>query len=197
MNEDRIDTIQNAAAGMILVAGLIHMILVHPHIVEARGSGLFFLAIGGAQVFWAVLYLKQPDERFETIGILAMTVAPTVLFFITRIWRAPFGSGPEAIDTLGLATVLLQMGAFLMLLRIAKHRHEKPATRAVAIGIAAGLLLYVGGVAAEGVHILAEPEAPHSHDDGGHDEGNMTADPAAGNTTTDGHAHDDREPHGH
>lgn len=156
---------QTAVAGLILISGLIHLNAMQVHFQEARGAGLFFLAIASAQIMWAMLYFKEPSKNHEFMGMVVMAIAPTVLFLLTRTIRAPFSDGPEALDTLGLIIVIFQLSAFGILAYLGTKRKSNQVPRAVAIGVVVGLLVYGGGVAAESVHVLAESDAPHGHDE--------------------------------
>lgn len=170
------------AAGAMLVAGVLHLLLVEAHFAHARGAGLFFLGLGAAQMVWAFAYLRQPTQRLGRLGLVALVAAPVVLYVLTRIWRAPWSAGPEAIDAIGIATQVIQLAAGGFLLW--QWAPALPAGSPAAIGM--GILLAVGGyagaIATEDVDWLAEAEGGHPH--------------AAGNLHAEEvHAHGDDAPH--
>ena len=164
------------AAGLMLAAGILHLLLVDEHLAHARGAGLFFLAVGTAQVVWAVLYLRHPGGRLARAGLAALVVAPTVLYVVTRLWRAPWSAGPEAVDVVGLATQAVQLSAGATLW---PWRPSAPSVsvRRASAALGVGLLLaggaYGGALAAEEVDWLSGAEAAHLHlpgADHGHDD---------------------------
>lgn len=155
------------AASLMLMAGLVHLALAAPHLQDARGAGLFFLSLAGGQIVWAVMMLHHRTKRLERIGTIGLALAPTILYAITRMVRAPYGVAPEPVDTMGLVAVLLQIGVIGSLWSTAPRRHANEAHRHVAAGLAIALIAYGGAIASEGIDALAEPEGPHGHEENG------------------------------
>ncbi len=176
--KDRLKLLIQLVPGFVLVAGLLHIALVEAHMAHARGAGLFFLTIGILQVLWAFAYMRSPTATMRVLGLTTLTLAPIALYIITRIWRAPWADGPEAVDILGLATQVMQAGAVagLVLEWHRDTRAEMPFTitneqvRVLAAGLLLGIAGYSGAIIAENVTWLGSAEAAHGHDDG-HDDG--------------------------
>jgi hypothetical protein len=182
------------SAGLLLVAGIIHLVLVPQHLAEARGTGLYFCLVGAAQVIWALLFVLRPTRPLALVGLVAMAAHPIVLYAMTRILPAPFVGAPEHPDLIGIVTVVLEILAVapfaVFLSRMAAPSAGSAKRTAVAVtvallaGAALGAGLYGAGVAAENVFPwLEEGEAPHGHGATDHD--------AMGDGHVDGtHAHD-------
>ncbi|MEK6986223.1 MAG: hypothetical protein AABX89_07565 [Candidatus Thermoplasmatota archaeon] len=179
-----------AVAGLVVVAGILHLTVLQDHLAEARGAGLFFLAIGALQVIWGARFLLRPSARAAALGLAALAIAPAVLWFITRIFRSPWSGGPEAMDTLGVATMSLEVLAAVILVAARLGRSSAPSPtvrRAAIVLVLTGVLLGVGGyasaMAAEAtVPWLGEPDVGHAH-------GSMPETESMP-PTSDGHAHE-------
>lgn len=192
------------AAGLLAVAGIIHLVVLPQHLEQARGIGLYFCAIGAAQVVWALLYVLRPTRRLAWIGAMALAVQPIAVYALTRFLRQPFGTEAEPVDLIGLVTAALELAA---LAPFAQHLGRTrptgvsvgrgvltPLAVAVVAGLAFGVALYgVGLVAEDLVPWLDEPELPHSHK---HSAMEAASFDAAGEAPTDasapaahGHAH--------
>lgn len=176
------------AAGLMLVAGVLHMFLVDDHMTHARGAGLFFLAIAAAQMVWALVYLRAPNRTLGLVGIAALAVAPIVLYIVTRVARAPWSAGPEDVDAIGIATQLAQLAAGVALLVEWQPALPAAQTRAaIGVGMLVAVSGYGGAMASESVAWLGQPEIPHSHGfDDAHAEGGAHADHADGDVHVHG-----------
>ncbi len=157
------------AGGTLLVAGIIHLMVVEAHLTHARGTGLFFLGMGAAQVVWAVMFIRQPTWNMARFGLPFLAIAPTILYVVTRVVRAPWSEFPEHVDTLGVATVAFQLLAAAALTNTLWARLGKQLAAAAGVGLLAGATMYGGALAVEDVAWLADAEVPHVHgDDGEH-----------------------------
>ncbi len=154
-----------APAALVVTAGIVHLVLVGDHLAHAIGAGLFFAGLGIAQIAWGAAYLRAPTANLRRIGLAGMAVAPTVLYLVTRLIRAPWSDAPEAWDVIGLATVAVQVVAAALLL----PRGWSPLRLDGAAAVGVGLLLATGGygaaLAAEDVPWLSEPRSLHGHGD--------------------------------
>jgi len=180
-------------AAFVLVAGMLHLAMLPAHLAEARGVGLYFLAMGGAQVVWGCLFLLKPTTSLARGGLILLTAAPVALWILTRTLRAPWGAGPEALDVTSLATTVLEASAAVVLVfaRLGQGERKPEARRfGVAAFLVLGLLVggasYGAGMVAEvTVPWLGEPETSHLH-------AALPTEPAASAAT-----HNEGEPHGH
>lgn len=182
-------------ASFMLVSGLIHLILALPHLQQARGAGLFFLILATGQIVWAVMMLQHRTKRLEKTGIVALAIAPSILYVVTRLWRAPFAPGPEPADIMGAMSVMLQLGAVAAIWITAPKQHGQNASRYVAAGLALALVAYGGAIAVEGIDLFGEPEGPHGHDDPMSEE--MVAPTAQSQESEPAHGDEEAPAHGH
>jgi hypothetical protein len=156
------------AAGLLLVAGVLHLLLVEAHLAHGRGAGLFFLALGIVQVAWSALFLRSPSRGLAILGLCFLAAAPTMLYVVTRVWRAPWHATAEAIDTVGVAVLLLQVAAAaaLVLGRPLDREEARSLASAGILGLLAGVALYGAALAVEPIDWLAQAETSHgSHGD--------------------------------
>ncbi len=162
------------AAGLLAVAGIIHLVLLPQHLEEARGIGLYFCAIGAAQVVWALLYVLGPTRRLAWLGAMGLAVQPVAVYILTRILRQPFGTEAEPVDLIGIVTAIMELAALVPLaMHLAYTRPAgvstgrgmaAPLALAVVAGLVFGVALYGAGLVAEDlVPWLDEPETPHMH----------------------------------
>lgn len=156
--------------GLLVAAGVLHLVLLPAHLAEARGAGLYFCAIGVGQIVWAVFHMRSPTTRSTALGLVAFVIAPIALFAITRIARAPFADEPEAFDTIGMLTKLLEAAAAVPLLLDLRPAGTskfwsmaRPGLVAVVLvsGLALGTATYGAGLAAENVDWLSDADASH------------------------------------
>ena len=192
----RVPAWQAWASGLLLVAGILHLTMLNAHLAEARGMGLYFLAIGAGQVVWACLALFRPSQLTARVGLAMLAIAPVALWILTRVFRSPWGIGPEPVDFVSVATALIELAVAVVLVRA---RAGLDATDAavprlarrtiavlVVVGVALGAASYGGAMAAEAsIPWLGEGEASH-HDAMEGDATGLDGEPVA----DDGHAHE-------
>jgi hypothetical protein len=112
------------AAALFLLAGIIHLVIVPHHWEHAPGHGIFMAASGIVEIAWAVVFYRRPVKAVAETGIM-IAMALIVLWIITRIFRSPFGAGPEEIDLAGVVTKLLEGASIVLLARLlALLRHS-------------------------------------------------------------------------
>jgi hypothetical protein len=183
-------------AAFVLVGGMLHLAMLPAHLAEARGVGLYFLAMGAAQVVWGCLFLLKPTTSLARGGLVLLTAAPVALWVLTRTLRAPWGLGPEALDVTSIATVALEASSATLLVFARLGQGERKPEEGARVGVAAFLVLgllvggasYGAGMVAEvAVPWLGEPETSHMHSPQT-DEMPVTEEPAP---------HDESQPHGH
>lgn len=185
------------AAGLLAVAGIIHLVLLPGHLGEARGIGLYFCAIGAAQVVWSLLFALRATRRLAWVGLVALAVQPLGVYVLTRLVRQPFGDHAEDVDLIGIVTGVMELASivpfavYLAGTRPAGQTALRGVAVPLALGIAAGLVFAgavygIGLVMEDLVPWLDEPEAPH-----GHEHAAASALDAAAPTgdAADGHSH--------
>ncbi len=155
--------------GLMLVAGVMHLLMMESHMGHARGIGLFFLFTGAAQLCWSLLYIRRPSVELGIVGVSVLAIAPTLIYLITRVMRSPWSTGPEGVDTIGLTTQVAQVAAAAILIAEWPIRFPTTSVAKVAgVGFLLGIAGYSGALVAEPIGWLAEGESHGGH--GGHDE---------------------------
>lgn len=183
------------SAGFLLVAGILHLTALPAHAQVAHGLGLFFLALGAAQVVWACLALFRPSQLGARVGLAVLAVAPVVLWALTRTLRAPWSDHAEPLDILGVGTVVLEAAAAIVMVagragvNAADQASPSIARRTVIVFVAVGVLL---GAASYGGAMAAEASVPWL----GVGEDSHHAAGESASTDADG-AHEDAAPHSH
>lgn len=113
--------------------------------------------------------MLQSRSELRSVHVAALTIAPSALYLITRVARAPWTQGPEHVDGLGIAAVALQLAAAGALLWPVGRPLWQPAS-AIGVGLLIGVSGYAGAIAVESVPWLGETASlhgAHAHDDHG------------------------------
>jgi hypothetical protein len=92
----------------MLLAGVLHLMVVRDHWGHAPAHGLFFLIAGIVQIAWSIAFLRSSSETLGRLGFLVSLVL-VLLWAVTRVLPAPFGHGPEEVDTPGVLTKLCEI----------------------------------------------------------------------------------------
>jgi hypothetical protein len=92
----------------MLLAGVLHLMVVREHWAHAPAHGLFFLIAGIVQIAWSIAFLRSSSEALGRLGFLVSLVL-VLLWAVTRVAPAPFGHGPEEVDTPGVLTKLCEI----------------------------------------------------------------------------------------
>lgn len=138
-------------------AGAIHLVLVPEHFSHSPAHGLFFAAAGLLEFAWALLYWRRPSARMSALGF-ALAGGLVVLWALTRFATPPFEETPAPVDLTGVICKLLEIAglAALGLLLAAEQDTSLPqrsagwiAAWALLLSLGSGLLIYLGGMAAE------------------------------------------------
>lgn len=171
----RLSPIQWTAVIAIGFAGLVHIVIAPAHWQHAPAHGLFFVLAGIVELGWAVVYWRQPSLRLTLIGI-GLAAMLVMLWLLARALPAPFGHGPETIDTWSVVCKLSELvGALalgvLVFQVIGTAANRGKVARMVLLAVVAGLL---AGATTYAVARAAEPLFPSlaavEHEDD-HDEG--------------------------
>lgn len=117
----------HAAAGLSVLAGLLHLLVMPEHFDEWIGYGLFFFVVALAQLLYAVLLLRRPSSRTVLVTGIVGNALVIGLWAVTRTIGIPLG--PEAgevetvgmVDTVSKVAELALIGCLLVLLRNAAH----------------------------------------------------------------------------
>jgi hypothetical protein len=145
-----------------LGAGLIHLAVVQEHFDEWWLYGTFFLAVGIAQIIWAVVALASDKPPW-----LALTAwcnfAIVVLWAVTRTTGLPFGPEPGQAEAVGRADVLccvlelVVFGALMVVPRLAARDERTAGRRPVGTFVA---LMFVGALVSAAITTPALAATP-------------------------------------
>ncbi len=110
------------AAGLSLIAALVHLAVTPEHLSNWWGYGAFFLAAALAQGAYAAVLLRRPSRRMLLAGILGNS-AIVLLYLATRTLGVP-PVGPEAgeveavgdLDACATVSEVVLIGALAVLL---------------------------------------------------------------------------------
>lgn len=156
-------------AAALLIAGAVHLALVPGHVQDVPVHGAVMAFTGVFEVGWGLLFLWRPSIDLANGGVVLGAWAIS-LWVLTRVLPAPFGHGPEAVDPEGILVKLLEIGAILGLLVIARPRPPvlwmaRP-LGLVVLGLLVGALTYSAGVAAEQVTPPGATQGSHGESAG-------------------------------
>jgi uncharacterized membrane protein len=168
-SERRLGTL---SALLVALAGLIHLLLAPQHWAHAPAHGAFFVVAGIAEIVWSIAVWRRPSPTLYHIGLVGAG-GLVVLWGITRILPAPFGHGPEPVETMalvckaseGLSVVVL---AALIFQAIATRTQQGVAWRSIVLLVVAA---FIAGFLTYGVARAAEPVLPwlgateHQHEE--------------------------------
>ncbi len=110
--------INQVIAAAIAFAGLVHLLLVPQQFAHSPAHGLFFAVSGVAEIIWAVLFLRKPNERLYNIGII-LAGGLIILWAVTRVLPAPFGHEVEVIDLSGIICKFSELVGLVALVALA------------------------------------------------------------------------------
>lgn len=134
-SRSRFELLHALAAGLSLLAGLIHLWVAPEHFGEALGSGLFMVIAGGFQIVTGLLLILHPS-RLLILVMVAGTLAVLFIFAVAYTVGLPVGPMPGKPEELGSAVIISKLteltllGALLLLLRHAADRTARPAKHA-------------------------------------------------------------------
>jgi len=112
-----------AAAGLSVVAGLLHLAVMPEHFEEWLGYGLFFLAVALAQLAYPVPLLRRPSSRAVLVAGIVGNALIIGLWAVTRTIGVPLGPEAGEVEAVGLVDSVSKLvelgliGCLLLLLR--------------------------------------------------------------------------------
>ena len=95
---DRVAPAAYAAAGLSLIAALIHLWVAPEHFGHWWGYGVFFLVAAFAQGLASVLVLRFPQSKPVLLAGIAGNLLIVVLYVISSTWGMPFGASWVPFD---------------------------------------------------------------------------------------------------
>lgn len=191
--------LERSAALLIAFAGVVHLIIVPMHWAHAPAHGLFFAVVGIAEIVWSVAAWRRPSTLLYGIGLIGAG-GLVVLWTITRVLPAPFGHGPESVETFGIICKLSEgVGMVVLALMISQQTVVRAGRSAawrttgslVVVALLIGFLMY--GVARASEPALPWLASPTEHDLEHHHEESAPAHHHEDSTTAtpehEGHEH--------
>src|SRR5438105_15227647 len=94
-----------SAALLTLGAGFIHLVVAPEHLREYIPFGVFFLAVGSAQIVLAIELIIRPTRKL-TLMMAAGSAALVALWFVSRSVGLPIGPTPGTPEDIGLTDVI-------------------------------------------------------------------------------------------
>lgn len=112
-----------AAAGLSVMAGLLHLLVMPEHFEEWLGYGLFFLIVALAQLVYAVLLLRRPASRALLVAGIVGNALIVGFWAFTRTVGVPLGPAAGEVEAIGVVDTasklaeLALIGCLVLLLR--------------------------------------------------------------------------------
>jgi cytochrome c peroxidase len=160
----------------LFAAGVTHLLIAPEHFSHAPAHGLFFAAVGVAQVVWSGVSYRYRQYRSASLGVLGIGLSGgiIVLWLLTHLVASPFATETHPLDAAALITKAAEAVAFVALVLVHFSQVGLPQRKQTpSIGLIGAL---VGGVALWGVGVAITPLLPqlaeasgHQHDHGNHD----------------------------
>ena len=172
-------------AGLLAVAGGLHLAALPGHLSESAVAGAFFAVTAAAQLLGAVLLATRPSSRTYR-AVVAGNAAVLTLWLLSRTTGLPIGGEPGVSEPFGLldgfaaaAEVLVVVAALTAMVRDSAPSVRRPGGWRLAIalaltwGVSGGTGIAVAGeshhhggahphgVSASGGHSHEEPLRPH------------------------------------
>lgn len=169
------------AALSSLGAAAIHFAVTPGHWQEWMPAGVFFTAIGLFQLMWALLVVVRQTPALLVAGILA-NLAAAMLWALSRTSGSPFGphaGQPEAVDTAGICTLMLQSYVIMAPSWLRYRRDQaEPISGFSSISVLIGATTVIAIAATSGVasglthshHAPAREDSDHHPSDGDQDD---------------------------
>lgn len=133
-----------------LGAGLVHFGVVREHLDSWLLHGMFFAALGSAQIAWALLAMSRDRVPLPRLVVTA-TLSLVALWAFTRTFGLPFGPGagtPEPVGTADLLAMVLHgmlVASVVVAVRSDRSAHAYAARPRTAgrtlVGLGAGALV--------------------------------------------------------
>ena len=190
-------SLQLVAIMTIALTGMVHLIIAPQHFSHAPAHGLFFGALGLAQLIWAGLFWREPNRPLYDIG-MSLSGGIILLWLLTELAVAPFSDHAHPVDWSLIVTKLSETVALLSLMGLTMPT-KKVLAEGLALAVIASLALWGSGLALQQVAPqLGQGSAPHEHnaaETAPHE--HNTAETTHGPETSSEHAHTEDTPHLH
>jgi hypothetical protein len=113
----RTEPVRYLAAGLAVVAGLIHFAVAPDHFAEAFEFGSFMVLVGTAQVAAGLLLLARPTRALVQAALVG-TVVVFLIYAVSRTTGLPFGPEPFHPEAVGLVDLVSKATEALLLMSL-------------------------------------------------------------------------------
>ena len=104
-----------AAAGLSVLAGLLHLIVMPEHFDEWLGYGLFFLVLALAQLVYSVLLLRRPSSRTVLVAGIVGNALIIGLWAVTRTVGIPLGPASGEVEAIGVVDTVSKLAELALI----------------------------------------------------------------------------------
>jgi hypothetical protein len=164
------------AAALSASAGAVHLGYAPHHLEEDWAHGWFFIAIGAAQIAFAILFVNRP-RRWVWTSAIALNLGIAATWAVSRSIGLPFGPESlrnETVSTPDVVCVVLGMGvvALAALALFAPRFMDRPVRDRIGTGAVTG---FVSAAAIIVGAVMLTPTYTSAHASGGHGHEGATA----------------------
>lgn len=139
------DALRLTAALCMLGAGLMHLMIIPEQAEHAPAHAWFFAAAGVVQIAWAAVGWRRSRPAVDLAGMV-LAGSLIVLWFVTRLYPAPFSTHPEVVDGAGVISKVLEAAVFVALaVAVAREGGRRWAAAGAILSVVAAAGFYAGG----------------------------------------------------
>jgi hypothetical protein len=145
----RTSLISIAAASFSAGAAAIHYAVIADHLEEWWAFGVFFAAIGVAQLLWAARVVASPSRLIIWLGVFG-NAAVVALWIVTRTAGSPIGPDAGMAESVGVAdsvATAFEVGVIVAGVRLAESIGSNRGTARRVVWTLGGLTWVVTAVA--------------------------------------------------
>ncbi len=166
------------AVSTALLAGILHATTTALSHKDVPFEMAFFIAIGLAQIIWAICFYKRKSSNLVYLSGLVINGSVFVVWLMSRLYAGPLGGPAEEFSVLGVTVGALELIAIMSSVAYQTSIYGKKDVRrrhllAISVPILSGLLLFAGGKVTASVFNIDATEHAESHSEGAtsnHDE---------------------------
>ena len=138
----RSELVACVAAGLSLVAALIHLWILPEHFVHWWVYGAFFVTSAFAQGLSSILVTRWPSNCFVLLASIAGNLLVIVTYVVARTWGVLFGPGFGQVgnsEVLGMVATAAEVGTLVAMVALLGGAYRRVTLNAILL---AGALLW-------------------------------------------------------